>query len=273
MRKPINKLDTRPPMASRRHIDVVLLEPQKSDNIGAAARAMANMGLGRLILVRPRSLNRELIEATATTHALDFLDNMKVYPDLAEALAPYEIVVGTTARVGDRRGPFSTPRQVAATLLADIQTDDGESRRPPRPRALLFGPERMGLSTEDLRRCQKVVRIPTENPDSSSLNLAQAVLLLGYELLMAAGGEPCAPKIVPANQKVLNEMYDDLTTTLVHIGFLPAKNSAHWFMNVKKIFSRSLLTTGECNLWRGICRQIRWALDNTDSLTKNQLPK
>lgn len=258
-RPPMNRLDRRPKMLSRRHIDVVLMEPQKCDNIGATARAMANMGLGRLVLVRPRSLNRDLIESTATSHAHRILKEMVVFQELPEALAPYGLVVGTTARVGNRRGPFYTPRQLAAELLSAEESDAV-------PAALLFGPERMGLATEDLRRCQKVVRIPTDDPETSSLNLAQAVLLLGYELIVAAGGEPEAPGVKPAAQDELNGMYDDLSSTLVHIGFLPADNPEHWLMNIKKIFNRGLLTSGECNLLRGICRQFRWALENTDKL-------
>ena len=246
-------------MLSRRHIDVVLMEPQKGENIGATARAMANMGLGGLRLVRPRSLNWDLMRATATSHAERFLDEMSVHQDLDEALAPYGLVVGTTARVGNRRGPFYSPRQLAPELLP---AEGAESHRV----ALLFGPERMGLATEDMRRCQKVLRIPTEDPESSSLNLAQAVLLIGYELLLAAGGEPEAPAIKAAAREELDGMYEDLSRTLIHIGFLPADNPEHWLMNIKKIFNRSLLTSGECNLWRGVCRQLRWALENTDKL-------
>jgi tRNA/rRNA methyltransferase len=257
MRKAMNALDRRPKTLSRRHIDVLLVEPQKSDNIGAAARALANMGLGRLRLVRPRGLNRELMRATATSHAAWVLEQMTIHQDLGEALAGYGLVVGSTARVGRRRGLLYTPRQLAPELLAEND---------PSPVALLFGPERMGLSTGDLRLCQKVLRIPTEDPQSSSLNLAQAVLLVGYELLVAAGGEPEAPQLKPASQKVLEDMYEDLSATLTHIGFLPADNPGHWLMNIKKIFNRSLLTGGECHLWRGLCRQMRWALENADRL-------
>ena len=241
---------------SRRHIDVVLLEPQKSDNIGAAARAVANMGLGRLVLVRPRGLHREVMAGAATSHAQYVLDEMAVHRNLDQALAPYALVVGATARTGVNRGPFYTPRQLAPLLLAGREA----------PLALLFGPERMGLATEDLRRCQKVVRIPTDRPATSSLNLAQAVLILGYELLVAAGGEEPPPAVKPAAQAELAGMYEDLGRTLVRIGFLPAENSGHWLMNIKKIFNRSLLTSGECNLWRGVCRQLRWALAHPDRL-------
>jgi tRNA/rRNA methyltransferase len=184
---------------------------------------------------------------------------MTVFQELPEALAPYGLVVGTTARVGNRRGPFYTPRQLAAELMTAGEPE-------PLRTAILFGPERMGLATEDLRRCQKVLRIPTDDPETSSLNLAQAVLLIGYELLVAAGGEPEPPALKPAPQDELTGMYDDLSELLIHVGFLPADNPEHWLMNIKKIFNRSLLTSGECNLWRGVCRQLRWALRNPDQL-------
>jgi tRNA/rRNA methyltransferase len=250
-----HKLDRRPKAISRAHIDVVLNEPQKPENIGATARAMANTGLGRLVVVNPRTLNQELMEATATIHAKKILAEMIVAYDLREALAPYQMVVGTTARAGSRRGPLLSPRQLAPSLLE------------PSPTALVFGPERMGLSTTDLRLCQKVIRIPTSTETANSLNLAQAVLILGYELLMAAGGEPpVPPQIQPATQAAINLMYDELGDTLTAIGFLPPDNPGHWLMNVKKIFNRSLLSKGECDLLMGICRQIRWAVKNLDCL-------
>ena len=101
------------------------------------------------------------------------------------------------------------------------------------------------------------------------LNLAQAVLLLGYELLMAAGAAPEPPAVRPAPQAELAGMYADLADLLLMIGFLPADNPEHWLMNIKKIFNRSLLTSGECNLWRGVCRQARWALANPDRARAN----
>jgi tRNA/rRNA methyltransferase len=243
---------------SRRHIDIVLNCPQKPENIGGSARAVHNMGLGSLILVRPRTINEELTAATATVHALPVLESMKTFSSLREALLPYELVVGTTARGGSRRGDLYSPRQLAPELLFAGN---------PRPVALVFGPERMGLSTEDLRLCQKTVRIPTDSPEASSLNLAQAVLILGYELLLAAGGEsPPPPSVRAAAQETVLNMYDDLESTLLKIGFLPQDNPGHWLMNIKKIFNRSRLTAGECDLLRGICRQIRWAVNNMDRL-------
>jgi tRNA/rRNA methyltransferase len=232
--------------------------PQKPENIGGSARAIANMGLGGLILVRPRTINEELITATATIHAEHILRETKTFNSLEEAVAPFEMVIGTTARGGNRRGPFYTPSQLAPQLLFSQDAP---------PIALVIGPERMGLSTQDLRLCQKIVSIPTADPQASSLNLAQAVLILGYELLLAAGGEsPPPPKIKAASQENLLGMYEDLENTLTKIGFLPEDNPGHWLMNIKKIFNRSQLTPGECDLLRGICRQIRWAVNNMDHL-------
>jgi tRNA/rRNA methyltransferase len=239
-------------------VDVVLVEPQMPENIGTAARAIANTGLGRLVVVNPRTLSREIMEATATSHALPVLDKMLVAPDLLSALAPYQLVVGTTSRAGSRRGPLLTPAGLAPLAL---------SGDPPPKTALLFGPERMGLSTADLRHCQKVVRIPTAKSAASSLNLAQAVLILGYELLLGAGGEPAAPPgVVPAPFSSVNRMYRELENLLVAIGYLPAGNPGHWLMNIKKILNRTLLTQGECDLLLGLCRQIRWAVKNLSDL-------
>jgi tRNA/rRNA methyltransferase len=235
-------------------VDVILVEPQKPENIGAAARAMANTGLGRLVAVSPRALNHELMAATATVHAQDILAGLTLADSLESALAPYQLVAGTTARPGAHRGPLMTPGELAPLVL------DGD---PPPRTALVFGPERMGLSTADLRLCQKVVRIPTAKSAASSLNLAQAVLILGYELLLAAGGESRpAPAASAAPQSSLALMYGELESVLTGIGFLPADNPGHWLMNIKKIFNRTALTQGECDLLLGVCRQIRWAVKN-----------
>ena len=238
------------------HVAVVLNQPKLSENIGTTARAAANMGLGRLIVVNPYFLDKHIILAAGTRAAHDLVENMTVKDDLVEALSEFHYVIGTSARQGSHRGPFFNPRTMAAHL-----TELGSEQRI----ALLFGPERSGLTTEDLRLCQAVVRIPTANSKTSSLNLAQAVLILGYELLLAAA-EPASennrlkPRIKPAPMNEVQAMYDHLEETLVNIGFLPDKNTGHWLMSFKRIFNRSGLTHGDCNLIRGVCRQIKWAI-------------
>ena len=253
-KRQVHRLDRRPATISRDHVDVILVEPQMPENIGATARAIANTGLGRLVVVAPRTLNKQIMEANATSHAQHVLASMVVAPGLRSALAPYQLVVGTTARAGSRRGPLLSPGGLAPLVL---------SGDPPPKTALVFGPERMGLSTADIRYCHRVVRIPTAKSAASSLNLAQAVLILGYELLLGAGGEPAAPPdVIPAPHALMTRMYDEMESVLTGIGYLPADNPGHWLMNIKKILNRTLLSQGECDLLLGVCRQIRWAVKN-----------
>jgi tRNA/rRNA methyltransferase len=230
------------------------------ENIGTAARAIANTGLGGLVVVAPKSLSKEVMEAAATKSGKSVLDAMTVAPDLPQALAPYQLVVGTTARAGSRRGPLLSPRGLAPLVL---------SGDPPPRTAIVFGPERTGLSAAHLRLCQKVARIPTAKSAASSLNLAQSVLIIGYELLLGAGGEPAAPPgLVPAPQSSVERMYQELESVLVGIGYLPADNPGHWLMNIKKILNRTLLSQGECDLLLGLCRQIRWAVKNLSGIPR-----
>lgn len=230
---------------------VVLFQTSLSENIGTTARAAANMGIGSLIVVDPYRFEEDIIRAVATKTAESLVDRIVVKENLREALADFNYVVGTTARRGGHRGPFYSPRTMAEKLV-DL-SHEGKV-------ALLFGPERSGLTNAELRLCQAVVRIPTADPKSSSLNLAQAVLILAYELFLTSSNQKPAPKIKPAPMSDILAMYDHFSETMVKIGFLPEDNTDHWLMNFKKIFNRSGLTHGECNLIRGMCRQINWAI-------------
>jgi len=239
------------------NIAVILCRPKLSENIGAAARAAANMGLGRLIVVEPYRLEREIMLNAATRVGQPLIENITVCGSLTQAIADFNLVAGTTARLGSNRGPFVTPRRFAQKLINLSQ----ENRT-----ALVFGPERTGLTTSELRLCQAVVRIPTAANESSSLNLAQAVLVLSYELLLARTDEPALAQLKLAPEPELQAMYGHLTRAMLAIKFLPDENTGHWLMSFKRIFNRSGLTPGECNFLRGICRQIEWALQNTDKL-------
>lgn len=256
---------TSPVKSHLEHVAVVLLRPKLSENIGTAARAATNMGLGRLILVDPPVFEKEVVQHAATRAARPIVDNIIRFETLPQALSGFHYVVGTTARGGAHRGPFITPRALAQKLAAP-----GENNRV----ALVFGPERTGLATADLRLCQAVVRIPTADPGTSSLNLAQAVLILGYELMLAKKtGDPRPPRIKSAPVSEVQAMYDHLSRTLRTIGFLPDLNSDHWLMSFKRIFNRSGLTHGECNLIRGLCRQIAWAVNHPDKVRRVEDPE
>jgi tRNA/rRNA methyltransferase len=231
-------------------VGVVLDRPQKSENIGSAARAMANTGLSRLTLVSPRITKFPLMISAATRQGEPVLRGAIFADSLEAALAPFSLVVGATARLGARRGKALPPREAAPLILAHA----------PGRCALLFGTEREGLGSKELRLCHQIVTIPSESPQCSSLNLAQAVLIMGYELLLAAGGGPPPPQpIKAAPLEDFERACADLESALTQIGFLPPSNPGLWFMNLKKVFHRSLLTRGECDLLQGIARQIRWS--------------
>ena len=154
-------------------IAIVLVEPREPGNIGAAARAMANMGLSRLVLVRPP----DHLVADAFRMALaarPILESAAVADDLAQALAGFGFVAGTTRRRGAGRRGRVTPRQLAAELPAVAAANDI---------AILFGREDSGLTNEELQYCQRLVTIPSSE-GFGSLNLAQSVLAIAYEIFL-----------------------------------------------------------------------------------------
>jgi tRNA/rRNA methyltransferase len=227
-------------------VAVVLFRPRLPENIGAAARAACNMGLSRLVLVQPQDLNRERMAMMATGAAAPLLDAMEVHDDLGRALGPFQYVVGATARLGGVRRDYLSPREMAAALIEIAAANDV---------ALLFGPENFGLTNEELAYCHALVHIPTGT--CSSLNLAQAVMVLAYEIATAAGERPrFAPRL--ANSAELASMYAMLQETLVKINFISHQNPEHWMFNVRRLFARHGLLAREAQVIKGICRQIDW---------------
>ncbi len=239
-------------------VAIVLFRPRLPENIGAAARAACNMGLSRLIVVQPLSLDEERMAMMATGHAVRLLADMEVYDDLARALAPFQYIVGTTARLGGIRDTYDNPREMAARLI-DISAHNDV--------ALLFGPENFGLTNEELPFCHALVTIPTG--ECSSLNLAQAVMVMAYELFMAGSARP---RFVPrlANSRELESMYDMLQETLVKINFISHQNPEHWMFNVRRLFSRHGLRAREAQVIKGICRQIDWYVGKRLEVEKKQ---
>jgi len=230
-----------------RHVTIVLVRPQIPENIGSAARAMGNMGLGRLVVVEPQNCDLARILKTAKGPAVEIVEEMGVAGDLREALAPYRYVVGTTARTGAMRPALKEPRSLASELVAITQENET---------AILFGPEDRGLSNEDLRYCHTIVTIPTAQ--FASLNLAQAVMVICYELFLARRETPVESVPRLANRFELDGMYDHLKDVLTRIGFLDPQNPEHWLLNLRRFFSRFPLRAREVRIIRGICRQIDW---------------
>ena len=228
-------------------IAIVLHRPQIPENIGAVARAAANMGISRLILVSPKNCDLARILKVATLSVADLVENMELFSDLRTALQSFNYVVGTTARTGGQRRQLETPREMASELVPICHNNRV---------ALLFGPEDRGLTNAQLRYCHSLVTIPTST--FSSLNLAQAVMILCYELRLA-GHQP-VEQFVPrlATRRELDGMYEQLKDTFLKINFINTENPDYWMQNIRRFFSRVGLQARDVKIIRGICRQIDW---------------
>lgn len=236
-------------MGSLGNFAFVLVRPLRLGNVGAAARALKNMGLSDLRLVAPAaSTGREA--AAMAVHAEDVLRAARCYDDLPAALADRTLVVGTTCRPGLYRAGALAVREAAAQLAAEAAVHNRI--------AVVFGPEDTGLVNRELELCQRLITIPTA-PEYPSLNLAQAVMVVAYELMMAAGAArelPMAERRAPAAD--VEAMMQRMSRALVAIGFLPADNPEHIMFALRAVLGRSGLGERELDILNGIARQINW---------------
>ncbi|MDM8525028.1 RNA methyltransferase [Desulfococcaceae bacterium HSG8] len=228
------------------NISIVLHQPRSPENIGAAARAMRNMGLSRLVVVDPENFDIFRVLKMSTHGASDIVKRIDVYDDLREALSSYNYVAGTSARLGKQRKFISPPR-----LARNLISISRENRV-----AVLFGPEDRGLSNEDIHYCHALVHIPTA--EFSSLNLAQAVMILCYEIFTADQEEKkeFAPRL--ASRHELDGMYDQLKELLVRISYINPENPDYWMNHMRQFFTRLQFRAKEVSIIRGICRQVNW---------------
>jgi tRNA/rRNA methyltransferase len=228
----------------------VLVRPKSPGNIGAAARALKNMGFADLRLVAPSRYDFRTAAARAV-HAVDVLERARSFADFGDAVAQHTIVVGTTARTGPYR-EHAQPLRLAAQELV---------RRARLERiAVVFGPEDFGLTNDDLKLCHQLITIPTA-PGYPSLNLAQAVMLVAYEIRMAA--ESLAPTAFAeeeacADAEEVAATLGRLSDALVQIGFLPEHSPDHIMFTLRALFGRSGLRSRELDILNGIARQVRW---------------
>jgi len=227
----------------------VLVRPKSAGNIGAAARALKNMGFDDLRIAAPARYDAKRA-AVRAVHAADVLTPERVFPDLDSAIAQHTIVVGTTARTGQYR-EHAQPLHIAAKELTGVAETDRV--------ALVFGPEDFGLSNDDLSRCHRLITIPAA-PAYPSLNLAHAVMVTAYEIRMALQDrEP--PRVAIEDRAPASEvaaMYERLRIALVSIGFLPEENPEHIMTALRILFGRDGLRPREVDILNGIARQIRW---------------
>lgn len=227
-------------------IRIVMVQTSHPGNIGAAARAMKNMCLSRLTLVSPRDFPSE--EATArASGADDVLLGASVVDDLDSAVADCRVVIGASARLRSVPWPLLTPREAAA-LAERAGAED--------PVAIVFGRESSGLSNEELDRCTHLVHIPT-NPAYSSLNVAMAIQVVCYELMLVRGNVEAGDGngLTPARQATAAEMegfFDHLAQALDDIGFTDARRSAKLLRRFRRLFHRAAPDPEEVNILRGI---------------------
>lgn len=231
---------------------VVLVRPREEGNVGSAARAMANMGLSRLLLVEPAPALGGTARAFAVG-ARAVLDGVDRVPNLAEALAPFRRVVGTTSTRDRRLGiPFLTPRELPAWLAQDS---------PDTLTALVFGPEVGGLTNEELALAGAVVTIPC-SPVQPTLNLAQAVLVVAYELFIARGDTPAgdAWEEPPAAAEEIDGLLGHAADVLAEVGFARDDSFPGVLRDLRRLAARAAPASRDVRILRGICRRVQGAL-------------
>lgn len=222
---------------------IVLVRPQLGENIGKAARAMLNFGLTDLRLVAPRDGWPNPSAAPAATGAGSVLEKARVYPTVAEAVADCAHVYATTVRKRGVTKPVVTPEVAARTIHAET----GGS-------AILFGPERAGLETDDVAIARTIVTVPI-NPQFGSLNLAQAVILVAYEWSkhQALASPPTTDIDPPAPQIELDGMIGQVETMLDETSyFFPTDRTAHARRVLRTLLTKPGWDAQEVRTMRGV---------------------
>ncbi|NQW12353.1 MAG: RNA methyltransferase [Alphaproteobacteria bacterium] len=230
---------------------IVLVEPQLGENIGACARAMLNCGLTDLRLVRPRdgwpNPKAEAMAAGATV----VLERARLFDTTAEACADLSYVLATTARTRDMVKPALTPRLAAAEMRSRLAVGQAAG--------FLFGPERAGLVNEDVALADAVLSVPL-NPGFISLNLAQAVLLIGYEWFQSADATPdtqimseSPPATIASREFFLSRLEEELVSAGF---FFPVHLAPTMKQNLRTLFTRAGLTEQEVQTLHGVIKAL-----------------
>lgn len=233
------------------NIQIILVGITHPGNIGAAARAMKNMGLSHLRLVQPAHFPST--DATArAAGADDLLVNAQLFNSYEESLRDCQLIIGTSARYRNIEWPVCTPRECAQKALAM-----------PGKVAILFGREQSGLTNQELDHCHVVVHIPT-NPTFSSLNVAAAVQILAYELKVKSDELSIETEnnLLPvthlhpseeiATAETMFHFYQHLEQTMIELEFLDPQKPKHLMRRLKRLFNRARPINSEINILRGI---------------------
>ncbi len=234
---------------------MILVRPQMGENIGAAARAMWNFGLDRMAIVAPRDGWPNTRAVAMASGAGRLLDEAQLFDTTGDAIGDAHFVYATTARSRDLTKEVFTPE--AAMQDAAERVASGQRV------AVLFGPERAGLENDDIARASAIISVPV-NPDFPSLNLAQCVLLTGYEWRRAT--ETATPRETayagtePATRIEIEKLGDHYEERLEEAGFFFPPEKADGMKQVlRNLWSRMPLTRADISVLHGIMRQmVRW---------------
>ncbi|TNE58454.1 MAG: RNA methyltransferase [Alphaproteobacteria bacterium] len=231
---------------------VILVNPQLGENIGMAARAMANFALTDLRLVAPRDGWPSESAIKASSGAVEVIEGAQVFETVEEAIADLQLVYATTARERDQLKPVLTPEEAGRRTRAAA----AEGQRV----GLMFGPERAGLKSDHVALADAVLMVPV-NPGFASLNLAQAVLLIGYEWFKHGSEAP--PERIeegatrPATKEELLGFFEHLERELDASGFLrPPEKRKAMVRNLRNIWSRTQLYDQDVRTLRGIIKSL-----------------
>jgi tRNA/rRNA methyltransferase len=229
---------------------VVLVRPRNPLNIGAAARAMSNFGFRRLRVVNPYQL--AFRDARSAVGAADLLSNAEEYSSLSEAIADCGLIVGTTA----------VHRRVLQHPLRRLDEDGGRLIREEIPSgrvALLFGSEKVGLSTADFSHCHWLLHVPTLQ-DHISMNLGQAVAVCLYEIARSVDGERPAEEMPRASAGEVEMITSILLDALRVSGYVKPGTEVVMEEKARRLVRGMNLQPGEATVWLGMLRQIAWKL-------------
>jgi len=231
---------------------VILVEPQLGENIGMAARAMGNFGLTNLRIVNPRDGWPNVSAQRAAAGADHILERAELFDTVEQAVADCSLLFATTARAHDQAKPVVAPESAAQQIAAGIEGGGTVG--------ILFGRERYGLQNEEVALANRIITFPV-NPGFASLNLAQAVLLIGYEWFKhcTAGALPFAmpERSEPASQHQMQAFFDNLVRELDKVEFLrPAEKRETMLVNLRNIFSRMDPTKQDMHTLHGVVMAI-----------------
>jgi TrmH family RNA methyltransferase len=234
-------------------VRIILVRPSHPGNIGSVARAMKTMGLTELVLVSPEKFPHEEAVALAT-HAQDILNDAVVVNNITEALENITYVYATSANSRDVEINCFNPKEAALDIKQRIQKNNLKNNY---KIAILFGPENHGLNNQDLLVANSLIKIPTQE-SYHSLNLAAAVQIVAYELLMASHENPLAT--VPE----LEGFYAQLEKLCESTGFLDPKRPGQLMERFRRLYNRTELDHVELNILRGFLKAVASKLDKHD---------